>query len=46
MSVTVICPLYKSREYINSLHNSLLMQEDVDLKVVKYILTYSYKNYK
>ena len=39
MSVTVICPLYKSREYINSLHNSLLMQEDVDLKVVKYILT-------
>ena len=39
MSVTVICPLYKSREYINSLHTSLLMQEDVDLKVVKYILT-------
>lgn len=39
MSVTVICPLYKSRQYIDSLHKSLLMQEDVDLKAVKYILT-------
>ena len=39
MSVTVICPLYKSKQYINSLHKSLLMQEDIDLKVIKYILT-------
>lgn len=39
MSVTVICPLYKSKQYIDTLHSSLLMQEDVDLKAVKYILT-------
>ena len=39
MSVTVICPLYKSKQYINSLHKSLLMQEDIDLKTIKYILT-------
>ena len=39
MSITVICPLYKSKQYINSLHQSLMMQEDVDLKEVKYILT-------
>ena len=39
MSVTVRCPLYKSKQYINSLHKSLLMQEDIDLKTIKYILT-------
>lgn len=39
MSVTIICPLYKSKEYIDSLHKSLLMQEDIELKAVKYILT-------
>ncbi|NMA50137.1 MAG: glycosyltransferase [Tissierellia bacterium] len=39
MDVTVICPLYKAEEYIDELHNSLLMQKNIKLKEIKYILT-------
>lgn len=39
MSITVLCPLYKAEGYIDNLHKSLLMQEDVDLKEIKYMLT-------
>lgn len=39
MKVSIICPLYKAKKYIDSLHKSLLMQEDVDVVEVKYLLT-------
>ena len=39
MDVTVICPLYKAEKYIDDLHASLMMQKNVDLREVKYILT-------
>lgn len=39
MDVTVICPLYKAGKYIDNLHASLMMQKNVDLREVKYILT-------
>lgn len=39
MSISIICPLYKAEKYIDSLHNSLLMQEDVEIIEIKYLLT-------
>lgn len=39
MDITVICPLYKAGKYIDDLHKSLLIQKNVKLKEVKYILT-------
>lgn len=39
MNITVICPLYKAKNYIVGLHKSLMMQEKVDLIEVKYLLT-------
>lgn len=39
MDITLICPLYKAEKYIDSLHKSIIMQKDVDLKEIKYILT-------
>lgn len=39
MNITVICPLYKAGKYIDNLHNSLLMQKEVNLSDIKYILT-------
>lgn len=39
MNIDIICPLYNAENYIKSLHNSLLMQKNVDLKSINYILT-------
>ena len=39
MDITVICPLYKAEKYIDNLQKSLLMQKNVDLKEIRYILT-------
>lgn len=39
MDITLICPLYKAEKYIDSLHKSIIMQKDVDLREIKYILT-------
>ncbi len=39
MDITVICPLYKARKYLHNLHKSLLMQEDINIKEIKYLLT-------
>ena len=39
MDITVICPLYKAQKYLHNLHESLLMQEDVNIKEIKYLLT-------
>lgn len=39
MDITVICPLYKAQKYLHNLHKSLLMQEDVNIKEIKYLLT-------
>lgn len=41
MTIDIICPLYNAEKYIESLHNSLLMQENVDLKSINYVLTRS-----
>lgn len=44
MTVDIICPLYNAEKYIKNLHNSLLKQENVELKNIRYILTKSKDN--
>lgn len=39
MDITLICPLYKAEKYIDSLHRSIIMQRNVNLREIKYILT-------
>lgn len=43
-SVDIICPLYNAEKYIDNLHKSLLMQEKVDIKNIRYVLTESDDN--
>lgn len=40
-SIEVICPLYNAQDYIMDLNKSILMQKDVNLKKITYILTES-----
>ena len=44
MTIDIICPLYKAEKYIENLHKSLLMQENVEINDIKYILTASTDN--
>ncbi|MDO4536185.1 MAG: glycosyltransferase family 2 protein [Clostridium perfringens] len=39
MSITVICPLYKGSGYLDNLHKSIICQQNVKIKDIKYILT-------
>lgn len=39
--VSVICPLYNAEEVFLAFHKSLMMQEDVEILEIKYILTES-----
>lgn len=39
MNISVICPLYKAGKYIDNLHDSLLMQKEVNISEIKYVLT-------
>lgn len=39
MKISIICPLFKAEKYIDKLHESILMQEDIELIEVKYLLT-------
>ncbi len=41
MSIDIICPLYNAASYIESLNNSLLFQENVNINKINYILTES-----
>lgn len=41
MSIDVICPLYNAEKYLIYLHQSILMQENVDINSINYILTRS-----
>lgn len=42
--IDIICPLYNAEEYIEELHNSFLMQENIKLNNIRYILTESEDN--
>lgn len=44
MNIDIICPLYNAEKYIKHLHQSVLMQENVDLKSINYVLTRSKDN--
>lgn len=44
MTVDMICPLYNAENDIENLHKSLLMQKDVKINEIKYILTESNDN--
>ena len=44
MTIDIICPLYKAEKYIENLHKSLLMQKNVEINNIKYILTASTDN--
>ena len=44
MTIDIICPLYNAEEYLENLHKSLLKQENVNLKNIRYILTKSKDN--
>lgn len=39
MVVDIICPLYNAEKYVDNLHKSLKMQEDVEIKNIRYIIT-------
>ncbi len=39
MTVDIICPLYKAREYINQLHRNLKKQKNVNIASINYIVT-------
>lgn len=39
MNISVICPLYNAERYIENLHKSVVMQKNVDIESIKYILT-------
>ena len=39
--IDIICPLYNASSYIESLNKSLLMQKNVNINEIKYILTES-----
>ena len=41
MKIDIICPLYNASNFIESLHKSLLKQENVKINKIKYILTES-----
>lgn len=41
MTIDIICPLYNAEKYLKKLHASLLMQENVNLNSINYILTRS-----
>ena len=40
-SIDIICPLYNAINYIDNLNKSLLMQENVNINKIRYILTES-----
>ena len=44
MKIDIICPLYNAEEYFINLHKSFLMQENVKLNSIKYLLTESSDN--
>ena len=44
MTVDIICPLYNAENDIEKLHKSLLLQKDVKINEIKYILTESNDN--
>lgn len=44
MKIDIICPLYNAEEYFVNLHKSFLMQENVQLNSIKYVLTESSDN--
>lgn len=44
MKVNIICPLYNAEKYIVNLNKSFLMQEDVVISKISYILTESKDN--
>ena len=44
MKVDIICPLYEAENYVVSLNDSLLKQENVNINKIKYVLTKSKDN--
>lgn len=44
MKIDIICPLYNAEKDIENLHNSLLIQKNVDVNKINYILTESKDN--
>lgn len=39
MTVDIICPLYNAEKYIKNLHESILKQEKVEIKNIRYVVT-------
>lgn len=37
--IDIICPLYNASKYINDLHKSFLMQENVEINNIRYVIT-------
>ena len=44
MKIDIICPLYNAEEYIDKLHNSIIMQKGVIIDKIRYVLTESSDN--
>ena len=43
-TIDIICPLYNAEDYIESLDKSLKMQKDVNINLIRYVLTESSDN--
>ena len=39
MTVDIICPLYNAENYVENLHKSLKMQEQVEINNIRYVIT-------
>ena len=46
MKIDIICPLYNAEKYVLNLHKSLLMQKQVFINKIWYVLTESEDNTK
>lgn len=44
MNISIICPIYNGEKYIEGLNENLILQKDVDIVEIKYILTKSKDN--
>ncbi len=44
MIIDIICPLYNAENDVENLHKSLLMQKNVKINEIKYVLTKSNDN--
>lgn len=41
LNISIICPLYNAEKYLVKLHNSIMMQKDIEIESINYVITKS-----